>query len=165
MMERSIANRYRRGLVLPVLIALALLVGGTVPLCAQDQEQKQEQEQEFSLEEIIAAVSDSFQEAGELVVESPEGGTARGIGTRKKLIRRVLDVEANLLNQASADGLCISSMVATIEVRVQKTTEGIKVGAKAPEIGEASAGYGAGETVAVATVKVTCINPKCRADT
>jgi hypothetical protein len=155
-MKRSTANRYSRSLVLPVLTVLALLVGGTVPLGAQEQ---------LSLEEVIAAVSDSFQEAGKFVVESPQGGAARGIGTRKKLIRKVLDVETNLLNKASADGLCISSMVAMIEVRVEKTTDGIKVGAKAPEIGEASVGFGEGETVAVATVEVTCINPKCRADT
>ena len=154
-MVKVVASRYRRGLILPVVILLALLVGGTVPILAQE---------DLSLEEVIAAVSDSFQEAGELVVEPPKEGAARGIGSRKKLIRRVLDVETNLLNQASADGLCISSLVATIEVRVEKTTEGIKVGAKAPEIGEASAGFGAGETVAVATVEVTCINPKCQID-
>ena len=149
---------------LTVMFVLTMLFGGVAALCSQDPPPPTEAEVDLSLEEVIAALSDSFQEAEAYVVEAPTTNTegARGIGGRKKLIRQVADVQVNLLNKASADGLCISSMVAKIEVRIGKTTDGIKVTAAAPKIGQASVGVGAGETVATATVEVTCINPKCR---
>lgn len=141
--------------------ALAVpVVGQETPVVGQDDDPSANSEPEaISLEEAIAALSDSFREAGNLVDERPN----REVGAPKKLDKKIAST-INLLNAASSDGLCISSITARFNVAVSKNRGEITANLTLPN-STLSGRLGGGATTAVSTIEVVCINPKCRADT